>query len=214
MFANVGPTQFFAEPEYAALCEFADHHRHLHEMVLADTLPLDVEPMVKIVARHAEVPSADLYRPAVAAGIEGVELTHSGAPYMEMAAAGVSKASALAQLCAIDGIDASEVAAAGDAFNDVAMLTWAGTLWRPPTPEPRSSSSPTEFCPRTTRTGWRATSKSWLRGASSAADGLGSGADTDSAVRHEFGEDAVEAIRVVKVREMSGALEDLHPPQR
>ncbi len=78
VFANVGPTQFFAEPEYAALCEFADHHRHLHEMVLADTLPLDVEPMVKIVARHAEVPSADLYRTAVAAGIEGVELTHSG----------------------------------------------------------------------------------------------------------------------------------------
>ncbi|MFD4781643.1 HAD family hydrolase [Rhodococcus qingshengii] len=131
VFANVGPTQFFAEPEYAALCEFADHHRHLHEMVLADTLPLDVEPMVKIVARHAEVPSADLYRTAVAAGIEGVELTHSGAPYMEMAAAGVSKASALAQLCAIDGIDASEVAAAGDAFNDVAMLTWAGTALAP-----------------------------------------------------------------------------------
>ncbi|MDV6272165.1 Cof-type HAD-IIB family hydrolase [Rhodococcus erythropolis] len=131
VFANVGPTQFYAEPEYAALCEFADHHRHLHEMVLADTLPLDVEPMVKIVARHAQVPSADLYRTAVAAGIEGVELTHSGAPYMEMAAAGVSKASALAQLCAIDGIDASEVAAAGDAFNDVAMLTWAGTALAP-----------------------------------------------------------------------------------
>ncbi|PWQ83351.1 haloacid dehalogenase, partial [Stenotrophomonas maltophilia] len=70
-------------------------------------------------------------RTAVAAGIEGVELTHSGAPYMEMAAAGVSKASALAQLCAIDGIDASEVAAAGDAFNDVAMLTWAGTALAP-----------------------------------------------------------------------------------
>jgi hydroxymethylpyrimidine pyrophosphatase-like HAD family hydrolase len=100
-------------------------------MVLADTLPLDVEPMVKIVARHAEVPGADLYRTAVAAGIEGVELTHSGAPYMEMAAAGVSKASALAQLCAIDGIDASEVAAAGDAFNDVAMLAWAGTALAP-----------------------------------------------------------------------------------
>jgi hydroxymethylpyrimidine pyrophosphatase-like HAD family hydrolase len=50
---------------------------------------------------------------------------------MEMAAAGVSKASALAQLCAIDGIDASEVAAAGDAFNDVAMLTWAGTALAP-----------------------------------------------------------------------------------
>ncbi|MDI9916514.1 Cof-type HAD-IIB family hydrolase [Rhodococcus sp. IEGM 1379] len=131
VFANVGPTQFFAEPEYAALCDFSDHHRHLHEMVLADVLPLDIEPMVKIVARHPHVPSADLYRTAVAAGIAGVELTHSGAPYMEMAAAGVSKASALAQLCAAEDIEPSEVAAAGDAFNDMAMLMWAGTALAP-----------------------------------------------------------------------------------
>jgi len=31
----------------------------------------------------------------------------------------------------LSGIDASEVAAAGDAFNDVAMLTWAGTALAP-----------------------------------------------------------------------------------
>ncbi|MGC0362266.1 Cof subfamily protein (haloacid dehalogenase superfamily) [Rhodococcus sp. 27YEA15] len=130
-FANVGPTQFFAEAEYAALCEFADHHRHLHEMVISDALPTRIEPMVKIVARHPEIPSSQLYRTAVAAGVEGVELTHSGAPYLEMSAAGVSKASALATLCRADGIDASEVAVAGDAMNDVAMLTWAGTALVP-----------------------------------------------------------------------------------
>ncbi|MDV6268388.1 HAD family hydrolase [Rhodococcus globerulus] len=131
VFANVGPTQFFAEPEYAALCDFTDHHRHVHEMVLADTLPLEIEPMVKIVARHPDVSSSDLYRTAAAAGITGVELTHSGAPYMEMAASGVSKASALAQLCAAEGIDPSEVAAAGDAVNDLPMLMWAGTALAP-----------------------------------------------------------------------------------
>lgn len=131
VFANVGPTQFFAEPEYAALCDFTDHHRHVHEMVLADTLPLNIEPMVKIVARHPDVSSSDLYRTAASAGIDGVELTHSGAPYLEMAASGVSKASALAQLCVAEGIDSSEVAAAGDAVNDLPMLMWAGTALAP-----------------------------------------------------------------------------------
>ncbi|MFI1236131.1 HAD family hydrolase [Nocardia salmonicida] len=131
VFANVGATRFVAEPAYAALCKFTDHHRNPHEMELSDTLPTGVEAMVKIVARHPELPGAQLYRQAVAVGITGVELTHSGAAYMEMAAEGVSKASALARLCALDGIHLSEVAAAGDALNDVAMLTWAGTALVP-----------------------------------------------------------------------------------
>ncbi|MGY0499741.1 HAD family hydrolase [Nocardia sp. FBN12] len=131
VFANVGATRFVAEPAYAALCKFSDHHRHPHEMALSETLPTGLEAMVKIVARHPELPGAELYRTAVAVGITGVELTHSGAAYMEMAAEGVSKASALERLCALDGIDLSEVAAAGDALNDVAMLTWAGTALVP-----------------------------------------------------------------------------------
>nr|WP_228536750.1 HAD family hydrolase [Nocardia sp. XZ_19_231] len=131
VFANVGATRFVAEPAYAALCKFTDHHRNPHEMELSDTLPTGIDAMVKIVARHPELPGAQLYRQAVAVGITGVELTHSGAAYMEMAAEGVSKASALARLCALDGIHLSEVAAAGDALNDVAMLTWAGTALVP-----------------------------------------------------------------------------------
>ncbi|APE34548.1 haloacid dehalogenase [Nocardia mangyaensis] len=131
VFANVGATQFVAEPAYAALCAYTDHHRDPRAMVLSETLPMLVEPMVKIVARHPEVTGAELYRTTAAVGIGGVELTHSGAPYMEIAAAGVSKASALARLCAIDGIDPSQVAAAGDAINDIAMLTWAGAALVP-----------------------------------------------------------------------------------
>ncbi|SEL75382.1 hypothetical protein SAMN05444583_11426 [Rhodococcus maanshanensis] len=131
VFANVGPTSFVAEPEYAALCEFADHHRHPHEMSLSELLPALEEPMVKIVVRHPEVSSAELYRAAVAAGVDGVELTHSGAPYVEMAPSGVSKASALAELCAADGIEAHEVAVVGDGINDIPMLSWAGTALCP-----------------------------------------------------------------------------------
>ncbi|MFD3702271.1 HAD family hydrolase [Nocardia sp. NPDC058658] len=131
VFANISTTRIVAEPAYAALCRFGDHQWYPHDMELADNLPTELEPMVKIVARHPELPSAQLYRTAVAIGIVGVELTHSGAAFLEMAAEGVSKASALERLCARDGIDLSEVAAAGDALNDVAMLTWAGTALVP-----------------------------------------------------------------------------------
>ncbi|WP_345352828.1 HAD family hydrolase [Rhodococcus olei] len=131
VFANVGATTFVAEPEYAALCDYTDHHRHPHEMVLAERLPLAGEQMVKIVARHPEVSSGELYRLAAGAGVDGVELTHSGAPYVEMAASGVSKASALERLCDSKGVGVDEVAVIGDAVNDVPMLSWAGTALAP-----------------------------------------------------------------------------------
>jgi hydroxymethylpyrimidine pyrophosphatase-like HAD family hydrolase len=45
---------------------------------------------------------------------------------LEIAAPGVSKAAALAAVCAQWMVTPSEVAAFGDAPNDLAMLTWAG----------------------------------------------------------------------------------------
>jgi len=54
------------------------------------------------------------------------EMTLSGAPFVEVMAAGVSKASGLAQLCTRLGVERSEVLAFGDGLNDREMLTWAG----------------------------------------------------------------------------------------
>jgi hydroxymethylpyrimidine pyrophosphatase-like HAD family hydrolase len=45
---------------------------------------------------------------------------------VEISAAGVTKASGLAWLCAKEGIAAEQVLAFGDMPNDVPMLTWAG----------------------------------------------------------------------------------------
>jgi hydroxymethylpyrimidine pyrophosphatase-like HAD family hydrolase len=45
---------------------------------------------------------------------------------LELSAPGVTKATALAALCAELGIDASEVVAIGDMPNDAQMLAWAG----------------------------------------------------------------------------------------
>ncbi|MDV7990960.1 Cof-type HAD-IIB family hydrolase [Rhodococcus sp. IEGM 1374] len=131
-FATVGATRFVAEARYAELCVFTDHHRQPHEMELSEHgLSIDVEPTVKIVARHSDTTSEELYEIVAAAGVDGVELTHSGAPYVEMSAAGVSKASALQELCEQWGISAGSVAAVGDARNDLPMLTWAGTALCP-----------------------------------------------------------------------------------
>jgi hydroxymethylpyrimidine pyrophosphatase-like HAD family hydrolase len=53
-------------------------------------------------------------------------MTMSGAPFVEVMASGVSKASGLAQLCARLGVRQSEVLAFGDGLNDREMLAWAG----------------------------------------------------------------------------------------
>lgn len=126
VFATVGPTRFVAEHGYAALCVFSDHHRDPLEMDTSSTV-LAAEPTVKIVARHPDLSSVELYRTVAAAQVGGVELTHSGAPYIEMSAAGVSKASALSRMCQELGVEQQSVAAVGDALNDVPMLEWAGT---------------------------------------------------------------------------------------
>jgi hydroxymethylpyrimidine pyrophosphatase-like HAD family hydrolase len=63
---------------------------------------------------------------ALAPFADDVTTTVSGGPFVEVMAAGVTKALALAELCAERGIAASEVVAVGDHTNDLPMLRWAG----------------------------------------------------------------------------------------
>jgi hydroxymethylpyrimidine pyrophosphatase-like HAD family hydrolase len=86
-------------------------------------------PAAKLLVRHADHSSTDLV--ALAGGViaDLVEVTHStpiGPGLLEISAAGISKATALARLCAQRGIDAADVVAFGDMPNDLAMLSWAG----------------------------------------------------------------------------------------
>jgi hydroxymethylpyrimidine pyrophosphatase-like HAD family hydrolase len=87
-------------------------------------------PAPKLVGRHP-VHSADelvaLAQPVVG---EIVTVYHSnGLRLVEAIATGVSKASALADLAAARGIDASEAVAFGDMPNDLPMLAWAGSSY-------------------------------------------------------------------------------------
>lgn len=52
--------------------------------------------------------------------------TTSGISFVEVTPQGADKGAALSRLCANLGIDASEVIAFGDNYNDVTMLEWAG----------------------------------------------------------------------------------------
>lgn len=86
------------------------------------------EPVAKLLVRHPTY-SADRLL-AAATGIVGelAVLTHSSSEgLLEIAAPGVSKASALAALVAEHGHTAADVLAFGDMPNDLPLLAWAGT---------------------------------------------------------------------------------------
>lgn len=84
------------------------------------------EPPVKILAR---VPDQSIDEAAVTAieALDGMAAVYfSGIDLLELAPAGVSKASTLERVAARWGIGAEQVAAFGDMPNDIPMLEWAG----------------------------------------------------------------------------------------
>ncbi|GGD75324.1 Cof-type HAD-IIB family hydrolase [Paenibacillus nasutitermitis] len=56
----------------------------------------------------------------------GMEITNSSTTNWELNPEGVTKASALRELCSVLGIEMSQVAAMGDSLNDIAMIREAG----------------------------------------------------------------------------------------
>jgi HAD superfamily hydrolase (TIGR01484 family) len=86
------------------------------------------QPAVKLLLRHHHL-SADALLERARAELGGLaELSHSNSAdgLLEIAAPGVSKATALAQLCEERGIGREAVMAFGDMPNDLPMLAWAG----------------------------------------------------------------------------------------
>jgi hypothetical protein len=114
------PSGFTAEPAYRPL------HRPPDSIPRADLPALLAEPITKLVLQHPDLPQADLHRLVGELGDGQIEACYSGAGLVEIAAAGVTKGAALAELCAELGIDRSEVIAFGDMLNDISMLAWAG----------------------------------------------------------------------------------------
>jgi Cof subfamily protein (haloacid dehalogenase superfamily) len=92
------------------------------ETRVADVVELLADPATKLILRHAghdTVAIQDLAREIVGAGATVVA---SGSEAVEVTAAGVNKATAVAEL----GVPPENVIAFGDYPNDIPLLTWAG----------------------------------------------------------------------------------------
>jgi Cof subfamily protein (haloacid dehalogenase superfamily) len=88
------------------------------------------KPATKLLVRHEGLGPDDLLAAAREVAGDLVELTHSSSTgLLEISAAGVSKASALALLAERHGVDAADVVAFGDMPNDLPMLAWAGRAY-------------------------------------------------------------------------------------
>jgi Cof subfamily protein (haloacid dehalogenase superfamily) len=100
---------------------------HAHPAVqVADALELVSTPVTKLVARHSDVELTRLAEIALELAGETATVTVSGTLFVEISAAGVTKAFAVERLAGRLGVDRDEVIAFGDMPNDVPMLTWAG----------------------------------------------------------------------------------------
>ncbi|MDQ6836394.1 MAG: Cof-type HAD-IIB family hydrolase [Actinomycetota bacterium] len=96
--------------------------------VVAEIDALVQMPVVKLMFRHCGYTADQMLGPARTAVADLAEVTHSNSAgdLLEVSPPGVSKASALARLCAARKIGPEAVIAFGDMPNDLAMLRWAG----------------------------------------------------------------------------------------
>jgi Cof subfamily protein (haloacid dehalogenase superfamily) len=82
---------------------------------------------IKMLIRHEEMTSAQMAEAVEALVGDEVAVTYSSDNgLLEIAAAGVTKATGLSEVAQRRGVAAADVVAFGDMPNDVPMLTWAG----------------------------------------------------------------------------------------
>lgn len=93
---------------------------------IADAVDLLADPATKLILRHADHEIDVIAALARELAGDGATVVASGGEAVEVTAAGVNKATALADLAAELGIDAADAVAIGDYPNDVPMLAWAG----------------------------------------------------------------------------------------
>ncbi|MCC6792439.1 MAG: HAD family phosphatase [Thermomicrobiales bacterium] len=125
-FAFVRGMDFACEPGYALLAASEDHGRDFALVPQDDGVALLAQPATKLIVRHGELSPPELFQHVRSIGLDGFEASLSGAPFLDVVAAGVSKAAALASICSRLAIERTAVVAFGDAPNDLPMLQWAG----------------------------------------------------------------------------------------
>jgi Cof subfamily protein (haloacid dehalogenase superfamily) len=96
------------------------------EMTLQSVDELVAEPVTRVIIRDPDARAEDFLELAERVGLHGINYYIGWTAWLDLAPAGVSKASGLEQVCAELGVPAGDVLAVGDGRNDVEMLQWAG----------------------------------------------------------------------------------------
>jgi Cof subfamily protein (haloacid dehalogenase superfamily) len=104
-------------------------------------------PAVKVLVKAPGTAPAELRRAVVDAVGETATPTWSTEALVEISAAGVTKAAALARVSERLGIAAADVVAFGDMPNDLAMLEWAGTSYAVANADPSVLAAVTHVAP-------------------------------------------------------------------
>ncbi|PFG18432.1 hypothetical protein ATK74_3020 [Propionicimonas paludicola] len=115
-----------AAPGYADLLTPMERDKYWWHI---DTEPLAAvigEPTLKLTVRHPRLDAEQLRTMLSSSGLSGFHATTSGAPFLEIGGAGVTKATGVSRLCELLGVSPCEVLAAGDARNDLELIDWAG----------------------------------------------------------------------------------------
>ncbi|GAA1872724.1 Cof-type HAD-IIB family hydrolase [Pseudonocardia ailaonensis] len=113
-------TQFVVEPDY-------EHAWPGTAPPVEERAALLARPAVKLLVRAASLTSAEmlaLLAPRLGTEVD-VTYSHPGG-LLEVAPAGVSKATGLAEVAQLYGVPREQIVAFGDMPNDEAMLRWAG----------------------------------------------------------------------------------------
>ena len=113
---------FHCEPRFDARMQALEPP----DVRLGDAIDLITGPLTKLLAHHPAHTARDLAAAAVRVIGDAAVVTHSGAPFIEISASGITKAFGVSALCERLGVEAAEVVAFGDMPNDVAMMRWAG----------------------------------------------------------------------------------------
>jgi Cof subfamily protein (haloacid dehalogenase superfamily) len=95
----------------------------IEEVSVKDLAGSDV---TRIVVRDPESSELEFIALAERLGLHGVSYSVGWSAWLDIAPAGVNKATALAEVVAGLGYSAADVLAIGDGRNDIEMLTWAG----------------------------------------------------------------------------------------
>jgi phosphoglycolate phosphatase len=99
---------------------------HIEPPLIAPLSALCADPVTKLNVYHPDIPVEDMLRQITSQVGSAATATHSGGGFVEIIAAGLSKATALDNLCQTLRVNRQHVIAFGDMPNDVPMLSFAG----------------------------------------------------------------------------------------